>query len=290
MWFIYSLLVIIAWGFTDYFYKKSVSKEDDVSHLNVLVAIGFVMGLHALYFLAMGKVQYSLNNFITYIPVAFLYILAMALGFYGFRWVALSIGSPLENTSGAIASLLTFIFLGQKIVWYQALAIVFITVSLVLIANEERRLSLKEKILDRRNWFLVLLFPLLYALVDSLGTFADAFVLDKLLTEDQANISYELMFLIVGILALLYIIFIKKKSYNLKNQKFPYLAAIFETIGQYFYVHALSENAIIVAPMIATYSAIAVVLGRVLLKEKLSLKQKISILIILISIFVLGIE
>lgn len=290
MWFIYSLLVILAWGFTDYFYKRSVSKEDDVSHLKVLFAIGLVMGIHAIFFLVTGRVEYSIDNFVTYLPVSFLYILAMAIGFYGFRWIELSIGSPLENTSGAIAAVLTFIFLGQSMQWYQAIAVILITIAIFIIGNEERRKNISNIVNDKRNWFLVLLFPMLYALIDSLGTFADAFVLDKLLTEDQANVSYELMFLLVGIIALIYILIVKKRRYNLKEQKYPFLAAIFETIGQYFYVHALSENAIIVAPMIATYSAVAVILGRILLKEKLSLKQKIAIMIILISIFILGFE
>ncbi len=290
MWFTYSLLVITAWGFADLFYKKSVTSEDSSSHLRVLTAVGFVMGIHALYFLIAGKTEYSFSNFITYLPVAGLYILAMAFGFYGFRFVELSIGSPLENTSGAMAAVLTMIFLKQSMTWYQAVAIIVITLSLIFIGTEEKNKAGITKARGRRHWFLILLFPLLYAFTDSLGTFADAYVLENFLTEDQANISYELTFLIVGIAALIYTVKILKKRYVLKDQLYPYLAAATETTGQYFYVHALASNAVIVAPMIASYSAIAVLLGRIILKEKLTKIQWISIFFILCSIFVLGIE
>jgi drug/metabolite transporter (DMT)-like permease len=72
------------------------------------------------------------------------------------------------------------------------------------------------------------------------------------------------------------------------REKDKALAAIFETAGQFFYVYALDTNSVVVAPMIASYSIVSVILGRIFLKEKLSLKQYLIIAIVMVGIFLLG--
>src|SRR5699024_11762586 len=54
--------------------------------------------------------------------------------------------------------------------------------------------------------FLAIIFPILYALIDGLGSFADGVYLDelKLIGEESALIAYELTFLFCAILAYLY--------------------------------------------------------------------------------------
>ncbi len=66
---------------------------------------------------------------------------------------------------------------------------------------------------------------------------------------------------------------VKKEPFNLFKEKDRGAAAVFETIGQFFYVFAMSRNAIIVAPLIASYSVFSVLLSRIFLKEKLTHKQ-----------------
>ena len=48
---------------------------------------------------------------------------------------------------------------------------------------------------------LAIVFPLLYCLIDGLGTFADALLLDRAIAETQANIAYELTFLFMAVCA-----------------------------------------------------------------------------------------
>ena len=60
--------------------------------------------------------------------------------------------------------------------------------------------------------FLAVLFPILYCIIDGLGTFADTVVLDSgMLAERQTNIAYELTFLCMGIAAFIYVVLIKKQ-------------------------------------------------------------------------------
>lgn len=67
-------------------------------------------------------------------------------------------------------------------------------------------------------------------------------------------------------------------------------AWVFETLGQFFYVFAISANAVIVAPLISSYSMVSVILSRIFLKEKLTAKQYAVIAMIMVGTFILGFE
>ena len=67
-------------------------------------------------------------------------------------------------------------------------------------------------------------------------------------------------------------------------------AALLETAGQFVYVYAISTNAIVAAPMIASYSIFSVLWSRIFLKEKLSRGQYAMILLVMVGIAILGME
>ena len=297
MWFLFAIVSVLAWGTADLFYKKGSDPKDKYSYLKIVIMVGAVMGIHAMYVLLTSGVVYEPRNMITYLPVSALYILSMAVGYAGLRFLELSISSPVQNSSGAISGLLTFIFLGQSMTGIQFFAVGLITVGVILLSVFEQRFAEAERkenkeMVDRKYKYgaIALLFPLGYALIDSLGTFADAWVFDRGMDEMQANISYELTWLIVAVLAWVYLVWIKKETFALRDQKDRGLAAIFETLGQFFYVFAISANAVIVAPLISSYSMVSVILSRIFLKEKLTATQYAVIAMIMVGIFILGFE
>ena len=297
MWFIFAIVSVLAWGTADLFYKKGSDPKDKYSYLKIVIMVGAVMGIHAVYVMLTSGVVYNPSNMITYLPVSALYILSMAVGYAGLRFLELSISSPVQNSSGAVSGLLTFIFLGQSMTGLQFFAVGLITVGVILLSVFEQRFAEAERkenkeMVDRKYKYgaIALLFPLGYALIDSLGTFADAWVFDRGMDEMQANISYELTWLIVAVVAWIYLVWIKKETFALRDQKDRGLAAIFETLGQFFYVFAISANAVIVAPLISSYSMVSVILSRIFLKEKLTAKQYAVIAMIMVGIFILGFE
>ena len=78
--------------------------KDKYSHLKMVMAVGLVMGLHAAYEVFFNGVEISGEIILTYLPVSMLYILSMAIGYLGLRYIELSISSPICNSSGAPAS------------------------------------------------------------------------------------------------------------------------------------------------------------------------------------------
>ncbi|GJM73997.1 hypothetical protein HMSSN036_62130 [Paenibacillus macerans] len=133
-------------------------------------------------------------------------------------------------------------------------------------------------------------FPILYCILDGLGTFADGIYLDelKLIGEDAALLAYEFTFFICAVIAYAYLVFVKKQRFNLFRERVKGYAAIFETTGQFFYVFAMSGNAIISAPLIASYSIFSVILSRIFLKERLGKLQYGVIVLVMIGIALLG--
>ncbi|MBQ7410739.1 MAG: DMT family transporter [Clostridia bacterium] len=300
MWFIFALLVMLFWGTADLFYKKSADQEEKHTHLKTVAAVGIVMGAHAIFTLLTNDLNYDFKNILMYLPVSSMYILSMAIGYFGLRYLELSISSPIQNTSGIIVSILCFLILKETMGPISVVAIAIIAVGLLALGILERKANSSENPEDRKYkiGFVAFLMPILYCIIDSLGTFFDAYYLSMETTplvniteetmELVANVSYELTFLIAAIVCLIFLI-IKKSKTTKETVKNNFLAAIFETAGQFFYVYALSGNAIIAAPMVASYCVVSMILSRIFLKEKLTKKEYVSLILIIIGIIILGV-
>lgn len=298
MWFVFSLLTVFAWGGADYFYKKGSDSNDPLSHIKIVIIVGLVMGIHATVYMFMKDIDFNPNDMLKYLPVSILYILSMTIGYIGLRYIELSIASPVQNSSGAVTAILLFIFFPQDLGILSVTGVIIITLGVIGLAILEKKAETEtlktshDKIEKKYQiGFLAITFPILYALIDGLGTFADGIYLDemKILSEDTALIAYEYTFLICAVLSFVYLKVIKKEPFNLFKERDKGSAAILETTGQFFYVFAMAKNAVIVAPLIASYSIFSIILSRIFLKEKLSKIQYAVIIIVILGIALLGI-
>ncbi len=296
MWFFWALICTLAWGGSDLFSKMGTDPMDRYSHWRLIIAVGTVMGLHAIGYILFTGVSYNPINILKYFPVSFLYILAMVIGYAGLRYIALSISSPICNSSGAVASLLCFLILGQSMSGLQLLAVALICGGIVMLAIYDKQCEDYIRPADQvaeskyRVSLLAITLPIIYCFIDGLGTFADALVLDQwaIFSEAEANLSYEFTYLLCAIFAYLYLTRVRKQPYFPRKEKLRGLAAVCETIGQFFYVFAIADNAIVAAPMISSYSIFSVLFSRLFLKEKLSRRQYGIILMVLVGIAILG--
>ena len=197
MWFWFSLIALVCWSGSDLFSKIGCQDADDkYSHLKMVMAVGLVMGLHAAYEIFIGGTEINGSIILTYLPVSLLYISSMTIGYIGLRYIELSISSPICNSSGAVASLLCFIFLGQKLSGLQTVAVIMVCVGVVLMgfveANEDQQLKLERQKRENISYTrsaLALILPIAYCLIDGLGTFADTVILEHM-DEEVANTAY----------------------------------------------------------------------------------------------------
>lgn len=49
MWFLFAIVSVLAWGTADLFYKKGSDPKDKYSYLKIVIMVGAVMGIHAMY-------------------------------------------------------------------------------------------------------------------------------------------------------------------------------------------------------------------------------------------------
>ncbi len=299
MWFIFSIFTAIAWGAANLFYKKGSNPEDKFSHLKIVTMVGFVMGIHAVCYMYIKDITFDPFDMVRYLPVSFMYILSMTIGYIGLRYIELSIAAPVQNSAGAVSAILLFIFFPREMHIIDILGIIVVTIGVIGLAffekqAEDRALKDANQTIDPKYQlgFLAITFPILYALIDGLGTFADGIYLDelKLISEDSALIAYEFTFFIVAVLSYIYVRFIKKETFMLFKEKDKGFAAILETTGQFFYVFAMAGNAIIAAPLIAAHGIFSVILSRIFLKEVMSMRQYIMIAIVMLGIIFLGVS
>ena len=300
MWFTFAIIALLCWSGSDLFSKIGCQDADDkYSHLKMVMAVGLVMGLHAAYEIFFNGVEMSWNVIITYLPVSMLYILSMAIGYLGLRYIELSISSPICNSSGAIVAILTFITAGisEDLPPVALVAVALVAVGVIALgfveSHEDEELRRARQDASNHHYaksWIAIAIPVVYCLLDALGTFADSRVLE-VLDEDSANCAYELTFLFVGILCAIYVLGIKKQKLIPKREAPKYTGAIFETIGQFFYIYALAdaEHVAFAAPIISSYCVASVLWSRIFLKEKLSAKHYLSIATVVAGIVILGI-
>lgn len=299
MWFWFALAALLCWSGSDLFSKIGCQDADDkYSHLKMVMAVGVVMGLHAAYEVFVGGVEINGSIILQYLPVSALYILSMAIGYIGLRYIELSISSPICNSSGAIVAILIFATQGIGELPPAALAAVALVCLGVIAlgfteANEDEELRRARQDACNHHYaksWVAITIPIIYCLLDALGTFADSRVLETL-NEDSANVAYELTFLVTGIVCAIYVLGIKKQKLIPRREAPKYTGAIFETAGQFAYIYALADtaHAALAAPMISAYCVASVLWGRIFLKEKLSAKHYASVFLVVVGIVILGI-
>lgn len=298
MWFLFALLTTLSWGAADLFYKKGSDSNDKYSHIKIGIMVGIVMGIHGILYMITNGIAFDPLDIVKYLPVSFFYILSMLIGYLGLRYIELSISSPVQNSSGAITAIALLILFPEQLRVIDITGILLITGGVVGLAILEKKLQ--DEALKAENVavdpkyqisFLAITFPILYAVLDAAGTAADGIYLDKLslISEDAALLAYEFTWLIYAIISWIFLSVIKKQKFNVLKEPVRLSAAVFETIGQFFYIFAISNNAVVSAPMIASYSIVSVILSRIFLKEKLSKQHYILIVIVMIGIIVLGV-
>ena len=348
--FIFSLVALLAWSGSDLFSKMGTLENDKNSHWKVVFAVGFIMGIHFLITLIGGAIidstvgidnvpdfvgslfytDFQLSDFLIYLPVAALYILAMVFGYIGLRYIELSISSPICNCSGSLALLIC------AIIWWgdltldigSIIGVILITIGIVALGFVENGEDDELKVLRRQEsnkkyvkTILALLLPIIYLVIDALGTVGDELLfsihrcldcgelfwihdvcgncgllhtedmLDAtgIITDYASNSAFELTFFLLAVFAFIWVKFVKKDTLFDKQNKFLYLGGLCETIGQIFYMAVMFDDYSVGMVIISAYCVLSLLWSRLVIKEKLSLKHYVTISVTIIGIILLGI-
>lgn len=316
-----SIAALLCWSGSDLFSKMGTREKDKNSHWKVVFAVGLVMGIHFFVTLIGGAIidntvgvdgvhkvvaslfytDFKITDFINYLPVAALYILAMVLGYIGLRYIELSISSPICNSSGALAFILCLIFgifSKDEITATTIIGISMITVGIVTLGfveqreDEEVRRARQEKA-NRKYTKSILAFalPIAYLIIDAVGTAGDEFIFSDRspvqITDYAANSAFELTFFVLAVFAFIWLKFVKR-DIVFKGNKHLYFGGLCETIGQVFYMAVMFSDFSAGMVIISAYCAISVLWSRIFLKEAMSWKHYALIALVIAGIVILG--
>ena len=303
-WLLFAIATSLLWGTAELFYKKGAKPDEKYSHLKICVWVGIVMGAHAIFTLLTQNINYNPENIIRYLPVSLFYIISMAFSYFGMRFLEESISDPIENTAGVICALLFVVFLNESISLFTWVSIIVITVGVVGVSFlENHGETVRKKKLGRKMAVVAFCMPFVYALLDAFGTFLDDgfFLIEDVansplvdVTEDTieavANTSYELTFAAFALILFIFMKIKKVKFGPIPQHRDKFLAAVFETAGQFTYVYALGGVNAVAAPIISSVCIVSLLLSRIFLKEKLSWKTYIFIGIVIIGILLMAVS
>ncbi len=321
IWII-AVIAMLCWSGSDIFSKIGSKQDDKLSHYKVGIAVGLVMGIHAFYEIAVRGVPFAFSDIITYLPASFFYILSMVIGYIGLRYIELSISSPICNGSGAVTAILcmlvfgvTFnpesesnaVFLNGPIIAGIVMIVAGI-IALGIIDNCENDDLRKQRQLKANRKYaksvLAILLPVLYCILDSCGTFVDTLIADNYVaglissgmaedvadttTGDVLNVAYELTWFIMAVIFALYTYVFKKEKIDKKFDGTKLLGGICETVGQVFYMMVIVKGYVPGYVIISAYCAVSAIWGSIFLKEKLSWKHYVALLVAFAGILILG--
>ncbi|MGN1338898.1 MAG: EamA family transporter [Oscillospiraceae bacterium] len=141
-----------------------------------------------------------------------------------------------------------------------------------------------------------LIFPIIFSMMDGLETIVSGVCLDQTfgyaMPVDDSVIIIGIEY---GIFALGFWIYVSVKEKHVFNpftkSNAPFAGgALCDNVAIVFYANAMSSNAVATDPILAVYPAITILLSRMILKEKLPVKQYLSLGLMLVGsiLIVLG--
>ena len=335
MYFIFALIALLSWSGSDLFSKLGTAQKDKNSHWKVIFAVGVIMGLHAVLCLIVSAfmpempqiwseeegeyidnpewwrtliyTDFKPMDFVRYLPVAAIYLAAMVIGYAGLRYIELSVSSPICNSSGSLALLICVIVGWAKLDVWTSVGVILITFGIIMLGIVEYREDDNAKLMrqDKSNFkytksLVAILIPIIYLIMDALGTVGDQMISELELfemSEFASNTAFEFTSVLFAIIAFTWVKFVKKDKFFTFGEgadtkairKSLMFGGICETIGQMFYMAVMFSSFAAGMPMISAYCVVSVLWSRIFLKEKLSWKHYLAIALTFAGIILLGI-
>lgn len=323
MWLVWSCIAIVLFAFCEIYEKKGSAFEEPYSEIKLLVWFGIFGLLVATFISVIGIRETNEGIFSMMIenPVFILspifYFLSLLLAFISLKFIPVSVEVPITNTNGIlcfVGALLLFGLRGkfdriiedvslEKII---LVAIVTVTAIIFSVMYERKVRSgedteLAEKIekhgknsshLEAKFLAVVgVICAVLSAMFDAGDSVVSYYILDEVADSYDYLYFSNMLYAILGLVAWIYVSFKLKRLYNPfgRGQENKALGAFFDCAGMAVSIFAVAENPFLSDPLISTYFVFTVLLSRIILKEKLSLKQYVCIVILVCGIFAFAI-
>ncbi len=277
MWILYSFLAAIFSGLTTIFAKKGVKNIDSLLSTSIRTAIILIISfLIVIIFNSFEKI--NIKTFIFLILSGISTTLLWINYFKALDYGNVNEVTPVDKTSIVITLVLSSIFLNEKITILKIISCILIIVGTFLMVN-------KSEHSNNKKW-------LLYAILTAIFTSLSAIISKIGLRDINPSLGNFYRTIIVFILIWFYVI-IKKKQKNIitiKRQTWIYLiiSGFTTSLSWLFYFYALKTGeASMVFPIEKLSVVVSIGLSYVILKEKMTKKSIIGLILIIIGTLIL---
>lgn len=277
MYIIYALLAALFSGLTSVFAKTGIKDVESllatfirtiIITLFLFVVVLLNNNLNDIFLLDKRTIIFLILSGISNTLLWIFYFKALDLG-------TVSKVTPIDKTSIILTLILSSIFLNEKITEIKVFSIILILVGTLLTIKRENKNSKDNK------W---MLYAVLTAIFTSTTT-----ILSKIGIENTNTSLTTFLRTVIVLLLLTAITLIKKKYKNIKklnkkNYLYIVLSGISTSLSWLFYFASLSiGEASIVFPIEKLSLVVSIIVSCIFLKEKLSKKQILGIVIIVLG-------
>ncbi|MCR5672585.1 MAG: EamA family transporter [Lachnospiraceae bacterium] len=311
IWFVYIILVVLLWAATGLIYKAGIHKEpEDHTAVKYSVSVGVVFFFISVVYLVIRDEPFSIfESAVRYWPMTLfgiVYPIINTVSFNGYIYNEVTVESPLEGISGGTSTILlitTYLILGRVdsistlLTPLRTTGMIVILFSIILLAYSRNREGRRKEKSDadggRTSWKWVglgtLIFPILFAMVDSMETVVSGICLDSTfgysMPEGDSIILVGMEYSIFSLGCWIYLLIKEREVYHpLKKENLPrLLGSVTDNIGIVFYSYAMAIDSISTDPVLAVYPVLSMIGGRIFMKEKVSFSQYVSVLLIVVG-------
>ena len=307
LWLLIVVVIIALWTATCLLYKAGArNKNEKYICMKFSVCIGAVFFVIALGYLMVRDESFTiLESAIKYWPITLFgiaYPILNTFTFKGYVYNEVTVESPIEGIgSGAstIFLVIAYLVLGRAqsitsiLTPIKCVGIGIIVLSIAALSFVRNRESDKQDDSTQFKWMKIglgtLIFPIIYALLDSAETIVTGVCLDNKygygMPEGDSIIIIGMEYAIFAFGFWLYMVFKEKKLYNpFGKSSVPRLTgALFENLGIVLYSYAMAMDSVSTDPLLAAYPVLVMIGGRIIMKAKVSWSQYVLLLCIIVA-------
>ncbi len=275
---IFGVVAMVGWGVADFFAKKLIDQAGGYKTLLWVQILGMVP-LVLFYALFRQAAPLMLQNILIFMITGFLGAAAYLLFYNALGKGQLSVMNPVQSSWVIITIILSVLFLGEQLSMLQAALIFTIVAGILLVSFRYIELDILDlQILPgiKENLVSVVFWGVNWVILGYM-------------------ISQYSWFIPIFMLRLFSVIFLfayaplSKKSIEIPRNMTIILIAVFDVIAfSAWGIGVTSEFVSVVSPVAAAFPLVAVLLGRVFLKEELAKNQIAGVLLIISGIVALA--
>ncbi|HCC08236.1 MAG TPA: hypothetical protein DEP72_08795 [Clostridiales bacterium] len=288
MWFVLAISAAIIWGFSELFFKKSTQTENNILLFFWQYVLQGILYILVYFVLGEGLLKnFRLELLFIILPIAFAFWASMFIYIKAISNSKLSIVSPIMSSSYILAVILGIAFLNEKVTYLQTISIILILISMVLLIRCKN--IDKDSEVSNKKYVYGIILGLIYFIVVGISSFAEKAYLNFYVEPTEYIFYYGILCLIMTTIMFFTIKNVKKDfMFRLPNID-TWKGIIYCNMAGVIYIYTLSMNNIsLVEPIVSSYVVVTEILAAFILKERVSLKQRIYIILIILGVIMIS--